>query len=115
MIAGAASPTAETTAKKIEAAASVFLRRDDMPHKQVVLALGMLVVAAPRPASQPDPYAAPAMAAPAGAPDTKYCLRTEPITGTRIPVIECLTRAEWADGDVDVDEAWAKDGVKIVA
>jgi hypothetical protein len=86
-----------------------------MAHKELVLALGMLVAASPLRASQSDPYAAPIMAAPAGAPDTKYCLRTEPITGTRIPLIECLTREEWADGDVDVDEAWAKDGVKVVA
>jgi hypothetical protein len=86
-----------------------------MAHKELVLALGMLVAASPLSASQSDLYAAPAMAAPAGTPDTKYCLRTEPITGTRIPLIECLTREEWADGDVDVDEAWAKDGVKVVA
>ena len=86
-----------------------------MAYGRLALALGTMVAASPLAASQPDPYTTPAMVAPAGAPDTRYCLRTEPITGTRIPIVECLTRDEWADGDVDVDEAWAKDGVKVVA
>ena len=56
----------------------------------------------------------PAIAqAPPGNADTKYCLRVEPITGSNIPGIACLTRAEWAEGNVDVDKVWAEDGVRV--
>ena len=56
----------------------------------------------------------PAVAqAPPGTPDTRYCLRVEPITGSHIPGIACLTRAEWAEGNVDVDKVWAEDGVGV--
>lgn len=56
----------------------------------------------------------PAVAqAPAGTPTTRYCLRVEPITGSHISSIACLTREEWAEGNVDVDKVWAEDGVGI--
>ena len=77
-----------------------------MAYKQV-FALGLLVMASPLAASQ-------TLGAPPAGPETRYCLRVEPITGTRIGGIRCLTREEWADGDVDVDEVWAKDGVRVV-
>jgi len=58
----------------------------------------------------------PAVAqAPPGSPDTRYCLRVEPITGSHIPSVACLTREEWAEGNVDVDKAWAEDGVGVQA
>ena len=56
----------------------------------------------------------PAVAqAPAGTPTTRYCLRVEPVTGSHIPGIACLTRDEWAEGNVDIDKVWAEDGVGI--
>jgi len=80
------------------------------------MALGELMVALSMVAIQPLSTASyPTIAAPPGTPDTEYCLRVEPITGTRIGGIKCLTREEWAEGDVDVDEAWARDGVKVIA
>jgi hypothetical protein len=79
-----------------------------MARKHLIFALGMIITAAPASAMlQPAPGSIP----PAGTPETRYCLRAE-MTGTRIPRVECLTREEWADSDVDVDEAWAKDGVR---
>lgn len=81
-----------------------------MTHKGLILGLG-LIAAAPVYAAV---YPAEGPIAPAGTPDTRYCLRVEPITGTRIGGIECLTREEWAEGDVDVDEAWAMDGVRTI-
>ena len=39
----------------------------------------------------------------------------EPITGTRIETIECRTRDDWAQLEVDVDEEWAENGVRILA
>ena len=58
--------------------------------------------------------AAPASAAnssakPAAAKDqTKYCIRFEAFTGSRISKTECRTRAEWARQGVDVDEVLAE-------
>jgi hypothetical protein len=52
--------------------------------------------------------------APAGGPDTRYCMRVEPQTGSRIEGVECWTREEWAEGGVDVDHDWAKEGVKVL-
>jgi len=53
-------------------------------------------------------------AAPAGTPDTRYCLRVEPQTGSRIESVECWTREQWAEAGVDVDKDWAKEGVKTL-
>ena len=53
-----------------------------------------------------------APAAPAGA---RYCLRVEPITGSRIETIRCETREGWAFLDVDVDQEWAKEGIRVLA
>jgi len=53
-------------------------------------------------------------AAPAGGPETRYCMRVEPQTGSRIESVECWTREEWAEGGVDVDHDWAKEGVKVL-
>jgi hypothetical protein len=82
-----------------------------MALKQL-LALSLMFTASPLAASQPE--LTPTFGAPAAGPDARYCLRVEPITGTRIGGIKCLTREEWAEGDVDVDEAWARDGVRVV-
>ena len=53
-----------------------------------------------------------------GAPDAPdgalYCLKMEPITGTRIGSILCWTRQEWADNEVDLDKAWAEDGIEVI-
>ena len=80
-----------------------------MTHGQLFVALSM--VAATLPLTAAD-Y--PLRAAPPGVPETKYCLRVEPITGSLIGGIKCLTREQWAEGDVDVDEVWARDGVRVV-
>lgn len=73
-----------------------------MAHKAVAVALTMIVAVSPAAAQ-----------APPGTPQTKYCLRVEPITGSHIPSVACLTREEWAEGNVDVDKVWAEDGVGI--
>ena len=53
--------------------------------------------------------------APTGTPDTRYCLRVDPPTGSRIETIQCMTREEWANLDVDVDQEWAANGVRVLA
>ena len=56
-----------------------------------------------------------AAGAPTGGPDTRYCLRVDPPTGSRIETIQCRTRDEWAGLDVDVDQEWAANGVRVLA
>jgi uncharacterized protein YjhX (UPF0386 family) len=37
-----------------------------------------------------------------------------PITGSRIETIRCETREEWALLEVDLDNEWAKEGVRVI-
>ena len=83
-----------------------------MAHKEMIVALGLIVAAQPVAATQPDP--APLVSAPAGTPETKYCLRVGPLTGNLAETVECMTREEWAEQDVDVDKEWAKEGVRVI-
>jgi hypothetical protein len=53
--------------------------------------------------------------APAGSPGTRYCLRVDPPTGSRIETIQCRTREEWSELDVNVDQEWAQNGVRVIA
>lgn len=77
---------------------------------KMLLAVSLL---APAPAiasisAQDDPIAAPA-----GTEATRYCMKIEAITGSRVEKTVCWTRAEWADQGVDVDKEWAKEGVRV--
>ena len=83
-----------------------------MAHKELIVALSMIVAAAPASAALPSPTRE---AAPAGTEATKYCLRVEPVTGSRIETVQCATRYEWAQLDVDVDTEWADNGVRVIA
>ena len=74
-------------------------------------ALGLVAAA-----SQPSPSdGTPASLAPAGDAATRYCLRVEPIIGSRIETIRCKTRDEWAMLEIDVDAEWAENGVRVLA
>ena len=81
-----------------------------MARTALVLAFGLLT-AAPVSATVQDTRWA---GAPEGTAETKYCMRIEAITGSRIEEVKCWTRAEWADRGVDVDVDWAKEGVRTV-
>jgi hypothetical protein len=64
-------------------------------------------------------FAAPALAqdaagAPAGSPDTRYCMRIEAVTGSRLERIRCWTRDEWAEQGVDLDRDWPTEGVRTI-
>lgn len=83
-----------------------------MTHRLLVAALGMIVAASPVSAALPGPLLA---SAPTGDPSTRYCLRVEPVTGSRIETIRCETRDGWAQLEVDVDAEWATEGVRTVA
>lgn len=84
-----------------------------MAQKIMLVALSMIVATSPTAAAQPEHI--PTSVAPAGTAETKYCMRVEAITGSRIERVKCWTREEWADQGVDVDEDWAKEGVAVVA
>lgn len=77
-----------------------------------IAASALLVTALPASAAIREPNRPGPSAA--DAPDTRYCLRMEAFTGTRIQKIECWTRRQWAEQEVDVDAEWAKEGVAVL-
>lgn len=83
-----------------------------MAWKTILLASIMVEGAMPVLASQSDDGArARAPEASAGA---LYCLRVEAATGTRLETVQCWTRDQWAEMEVDVDAEWAKEGVRVI-
>jgi hypothetical protein len=77
-----------------------------MAVQALALALSLAAVQAPT--------EAPPAGAPAAPPNARYCLRVDPITGSRMELVRCETRADWAAMDVDVDAEWARWGVRVV-
>ena len=65
--------------------------------------------------SQPAAGEPATTGAPAGDANTRYCLRVDPITGSRMETIQCRTREDWAALEVDVDQEWAENGVRVLA
>ena len=82
-----------------------------MAHKELIVALGMIVATSPLSATSREPMQ---KTAPAGTEETKYCLRVEPVIGSRLETVRCWTRKEWAAMEIDVDQEWAKEGVKVI-
>lgn len=79
-----------------------------MTYKDLIVPLSVMVAALPLHPATTQP-------APPGTPQTRYCLRVDPDTGSRIETIQCRTREEWASLDVDVDQEWAANGVRVIA
>ncbi|HEU4696765.1 MAG TPA: hypothetical protein VFR92_07365 [Sphingomicrobium sp.] len=65
-------------------------------------------------AQSPDAHATVVIPAPPGGPETRYCLRVDPLIGSRIETIQCKTRDEWATLEIDVDQEWAENGVRVI-
>ncbi|NUT01496.1 MAG: hypothetical protein HOP96_11015 [Sphingomonas sp.] len=82
-----------------------------MAHRKSILALSAIIAA---PVSAASLYPGPGTPAPAGTPDTLYCMHIEAITGSRLEKTKCWTRAEWAEQGVDVDRDWAREGVRTI-
>ena len=74
----------------------------------------LVLIAAASPAWASQPESAPQWGAPAAPPFARYCLRVDPITGSRMETIQCKTREEWARLDVNLDQEWAENGVRVV-
>src|SRR6476659_10348727 len=79
-------------------------RRIEMALRILTFAFSLAVAASPLSAAKWEP--APAAPAPAGAPDTRYCMHLAPFTGSMIEATRCWTRDEWAEQGVDVDKEW---------
>ena len=82
-----------------------------MAIKSLFAAYSMLAAASFTAAAAEPPQTG---GAPAGEANTRYCLRVRPVTGNIAETVECWTRAEWLDQDVDVDKEWAKEGVAVI-
>lgn len=82
-----------------------------MAQTALIAALGAIVATS---AAAAQPEQVPGAGAPAAPPDALYCLKTEPVTGTRLEDVQCWTREEWAEQDVDLDKEWAKEGVSVI-
>ena len=82
-----------------------------MALKSMIAGLGMIAAAAAA-GTQPEPLS-PTLAPP-GTPDTRYCMKVEPLTGSNIETTRCWTREKWAEQGVDVDKEWPKDGVRVI-
>lgn len=82
-----------------------------MAAMKAIAAITALSIASAAAASA-DPATAPS---PSDSAWTRYCMKVEPITGSRVETVECWTRAEWAEQGVDLDKDWAKEGVSIIA
>jgi hypothetical protein len=78
-----------------------------MAH-QLLIALSLIFV------QTPEANAMPATPAPPGTAETRYCLRVDPLIGSRIETIQCKTRDEWAALELDVDQEWAENGVRVI-
>ena len=76
------------------------------------LSLIALAVASPLWASQPAPPEQ--TGAPPAPPTARYCLRVDPIIGSRMETIRCETREAWAQLDVDLDAEWGTWGVRVL-
>ncbi|HEX3676168.1 MAG TPA: hypothetical protein VHU79_02050 [Sphingomicrobium sp.] len=80
-----------------------------MALSELIVAMSLITAASQTPAS-------PASAgAPPGTSETRYCLRVDPLVGSRVETIQCKTRDEWAALEIDVDQEWAENGVRIIA
>ena len=77
-----------------------------------ILALSAIAAAAPAPAAAEDRVRM--ATAPAGTSETRYCMKIEALTGSRIERVKCWTRERWAEQGVDVDKDWPREGVRII-
>lgn len=80
-----------------------------MTRRILVVTVSLIAAASPLAATQAQPATAPA-----GSAETRYCMRVEPMTGSRIERTLCWTRAQWAEQGVDLDKEWAREGVTVI-
>jgi len=79
------------------------------------MAEGLMIALVLLATGQLQPLNPPPSTAPPGTPETRYCLRVDPLIGSHVETIQCKTRDDWAMLGVDVDQEWAENGVKVIA
>jgi hypothetical protein len=84
-----------------------------MSHGKLAAAFSLIAVVASPVLAQPTERD-DMTGAPAAGPDARYCLRVEPVTGSRVERIRCWTRERWAGMGVDLDREWAREGVRVI-
>jgi len=84
-----------------------------MPYKQLIVALSMMVTTSPISATQSEQIHGPG--APKAPATARFCLRVDPVTGSRMETIRCETREGWTQLGIDVDEEWTKWGIRVIA
>ena len=84
-----------------------------MSHRKLAASFSLILLAASPVLAQPAERDAMA-GAPAAGPDARYCLRVEPVTGSRVERVRCWTRERWAGMGVDLDREWAREGVRVI-
>ena len=80
-----------------------------MAYRALAFGFGIIIGGASIAATAPVPPVAPP-----GNANTRYCMRVEPVTGTLLERVVCLTRDEWDFQGVSVDEDWPKEGVRVI-
>ena len=81
-----------------------------MAH-ELLIALSLVAGTSQTPMDHP----ASVRGAPVGTEETRYCLRVDPLPGSRMETVRCKTRDEWARLEIDVDQEWAENGVRVIA
>ena len=84
-----------------------------MVMRKLVLALTVIAAGSTGALASPDPSSMGP--SPNDSATTRYCMRVEPVTGSRVETVECWTRAEWVEQGVDLDKDWPKEGVAVIA
>ena len=79
----------------------------------IKLAVLSALIVATTPLQAQAPATSANTGAPAAGPNAKYCMRVAPATGSLVEVVQCWTRDQWSEQGVDVDKAWAKEGVSV--
>ena len=82
-----------------------------MAPRILAVAFSIIVTGTSVAASSPAPV--PAVAPPGNA-ETRYCMRVEPVTGTLLERVKCLTRDQWDFQGVNLDKDWPKEGVRVI-
>ena len=77
-----------------------------MPYRKLVPALALVAAVAP--------LSVVTAQAPTGTAETRYCMRVEASTGSRIEAVRCWTREQWAVQGVDLDKDWPEEGVRTI-
>ena len=82
-----------------------------MSNKKLAALSALILATTPLLAQAPATHSM--TGAPAAGPNAKYCMKVEPAPGRLVEEVRCWTRDQWSEQGVDVDKAWAREGVSV--